>query len=107
MARMRQDIEDLEWYPRDDSIDAPGVVEALVAEAEQGYDRPRAQFVSQPPDEVIEALRRIVFRLPADLRDAAQKRADEEKRSLSELAAEALRERLARPPLVRETSDDS
>jgi predicted HicB family RNase H-like nuclease len=94
------------WLP-EDSLERLEVVEALVAEAEQGYDEPRAQFVSQPPDEEIEALRRIVFRVPADLRDAAQKRADKEKRSLGELAAEALRERLARPPAVRETSDDS
>jgi hypothetical protein len=85
---MRQDQE---WFPRDDSLEAPGVVEALGAEAEQGYEDPRAQFVGQPRDEGIEALRRIVFRVSADLREAAQKRADEEKRSLGELAAEALR----------------
>lgn len=68
----------------------------MVAEAERGYDGPAAQFVSQPPDPEIEALRRIVFRVPAKVRDAAQKRADEEKRSLAELAAAALDEYLAR-----------
>lgn len=95
---------DCEWYSAD-SLEDPEVVEALVAEAEKGYDRrPSAQFVSRPPDEEIDVLRRIVFRVPADLRDAAQKRADEEGRSLSELAAEALRERLARPAAVRDPS---
>lgn len=96
-----------EWFPRDDELEAPGVVEALVAEAEEGYDQLWAQFVSQPPDPEIEALRRIVFRVPTELRDAAQQRADTEKRSLGELAAAALRDYLARPATVRETSDDS
>lgn len=93
------------WIPPD-SLEAPGVVEALVAEAEQGYEAPRAEFVTRPADEEIKALRRIVFRVPAELRDAAQKRADEEKRSLAELAAAALREYLdpPDPPAVRKTS---
>ena len=88
--------EDREWWPRDDSLAAPGVVEALVAEAERGYEEPRAEFVTRPPDPEIEALRRIVFRVPEKVRNAAQKRADEEKRSLGELAAAALDEYLAR-----------
>jgi predicted HicB family RNase H-like nuclease len=98
--------QDREWWPRDDSLDAPGVIDALVAEAERGYDEPAAEFVSRPPDEEIEALRRIVFRVPADVRDAAQQRADEEKRSLGELAAAALDEYLARSA-VRKTSRGS
>jgi hypothetical protein len=93
MAAIRRDQE---WFPRDDSLDAPGVVEDLVAEAERGYDRPRVEFVGRPRDEEIEALRRIVFRVPADLRKAAQKRADGEERALSDLAAEALRRYLER-----------
>lgn len=103
MASMKRDRE---WWPRDDSLDAEGVVEALVAEAEQGYEDPRAEFATQPPDEEIEALRRIVFRVPAKVRDVAQKRADEEKRSLGELAAVALDEYLARAT-VREKSRGS
>lgn len=94
---------DMEWWPRDEALDAPGVVDALVAEAEQGYDEPRAEFATLPPDEEIEALRRIVFRVPTKVRVAAQKRADEEKRSLGELAAAALDEYLARTA-VRKTS---
>lgn len=101
---MRQDQE---WFPRDDSLEAPGVVEALVAEAEQGYEEPRAQFLGKPRDEEIEALRRIVFRVSADLREAAQRRADEEGRAISDLAGEALREYLRRAGAVRETSHDS
>ena len=86
---------DRQWYPPD-SLEDPGAVEALVAEAEAGYERLSADFVSRPPDEEIEKLRRIVFRAPAKLRKAAQKRADQEGLSLSEFAAEALRERLDR-----------
>lgn len=97
---------DREWYPRD-SLDDPEVISALVAEAEQGYE-PRlwAEFVTRPPDPEIEALRRIVFRVPVEVRDAAQERADEEKRSLAELAAAALDEYLARAA-VREKSRGS
>lgn len=101
-----------EWWPRDDSLHAPGVVEALWAEAERGYEgRLRTEFVSRPPDEEIDALRRIVLRVPVDLRKAAQKRADKEERALSELAATALREYLERPveraAAVRDPSKDS
>ena len=103
MAPVRHDRD---WHSHD-SLDDQEVVDALVAEAEQGYDlRSSAQFVSLPPDEEIEALRRIVFRVPAGLRDAAQQRADEEKRSLGELAAAALREYLGRDA-VREKSRGS
>jgi hypothetical protein len=102
---------DREWYPRDDALDAPGVVEALVAEAEEGYERLGAEFVSRPPDEEIEALRRIVFRVPVNVRKAAQRRADEEGRALSDLAAEALREYLKaarrKSRGVKKTSNDS
>jgi hypothetical protein len=102
---------DREWYSRDDALDAAGVVEALVGEAEDGYERLGAEFVSRPPDEEIEALRRVVFRVPAKVRKAAQRQADEEGRALSELAAEALREylKVARRKRrgVRKTSSDS
>jgi len=95
-----------EWYPHDSLAD-PVVVAALAAEAERGYEHPLwAEFVTQPPDEEIEALRRIAFRVPADIRDAAQKLADAEKRSLGELAAAALQEYLARAA-VREKSRGS
>jgi len=57
-------------------------------------------------DAEIEARRRIVFRVPSAVRDAAQKRADEEKRSLGELAAAALDEYLGRSA-VRKTSQGS
>jgi predicted HicB family RNase H-like nuclease len=83
-------------------------VEALSAEAERGYEgRLRTEFVSRPPDEEIDALRRIVFRVPAKVRAAAQKRADKEECALSELAATALREYLKRPVAVRDPSKDS
>lgn len=99
---------DCEWFRPEDSLDHPGVVEALVAEAEQGYDgRLAAEFVSRPPDEEIDPLRRIVFRVAAEVRDVAQKRADEEELPLGELAAKALREYIDCPAAVRETSGDS
>ncbi len=45
----------------------------------------------------IDDLRRVVCRVPTRLRNAAQKRADEEKMSLADFAAEALRAHVRRP----------
>ncbi len=90
----------------------PEIVEGLTEDARKGFPfDARAQFVGKPAYEAREPLQpRISFRVPPEVLAAAQKRADEEQRSLSELAAEALREHLARPPrsvAVREKSDDS
>jgi hypothetical protein len=80
----------------------PEVVAELVAEAEHGFDRPpRARYVGKPVREYDENTARIVFRVPPKVRIAAQKRADLEGLSLSELAAEALRERLKRKAAPR------
>ena len=53
------------------------------------------------PEEV-EARYRVVFRVPKKVRRAAQKRADLEGLSLSELAAESLSDRLKRTAVPRE-----
>jgi hypothetical protein len=74
----------------------PEVIDALVSEAERGYDafEMRVQFVGQPRHGEDPDVRRLTFRAPVDLVAAAQKRADEEGRAISDLAAESLREYL-------------
>ena len=77
----------------------PEHVEALAEEARNGFDPfgMRAQFVGRPGYEDREpSPARISFRVPSELLEAAQRRADDEELSLSELAAEALREHLGR-----------
>ena len=88
----------------------PEHVEALADEARRGYDPLglRVQFVGRPGYEDREPLPpRIAFRLPPEVLAAAQKRADEEGRAISDLAGEALREYLQLSAAVRETSHDS
>ena len=103
-------VDEGTWEFSDFSELTPELIEALAKDARNGHDPfdLRVQFVGRPGYELHEPLPpRISFRVPSELHTAAQKRADEEGRALSELAAEALRERLARPAAVRETSDDS
>lgn len=68
------------------------VAEALADEAEQGYDISdlRRQYVGRPSLGRQGISPRVSFRAPAELFRKAQKRADKEERSLSDLAREAL-----------------
>lgn len=74
----------------------PEIVDQLVEEAERGYEpnELRAQFVGRPSLSQNGVSARLTFRAPADLHAAAQRRADEEGKSISELARDALREYL-------------
>ena len=94
MGRLRREWD---WYPEEDSLQRPEVIAALVAEAESGHEGLLShQFVGRPKNPELEALRRIVLRVPAKIRNEAQKRADEQEVALSEFVAEALREHLKR-----------
>jgi hypothetical protein len=70
----------------------PELEEQLAEEAERGYDpsRWRRQYVGRPSLGDTGISPRVSFRAAPDLYEAAWKRADEEERSLSELAREAL-----------------
>lgn len=71
----------------------PEIIDELVEEAERGYEESelRAEYVGRPSLSQNGVSPRIVFRIPAEIHAAAQRRADEEGRSLSDLAREALR----------------
>jgi hypothetical protein len=68
------------------------VAEALADEAERGYDisELRRQYVGRPSLGRQGISPRISFRASPDLFKDAQRRADKEERSLSDLAREAL-----------------
>lgn len=68
------------------------VAEELADEAERGYDisELRRQYVGRPSLGRQGISPRISFRAPDELFKKAQRRADDEERSLSDLAREAL-----------------
>lgn len=70
----------------------PELEERLADEAERGYDLSdaRRQYVGRPSLGGDGVSPRISFRASRELNTAAQRRADEEGRSLSDLAREAL-----------------
>jgi hypothetical protein len=70
----------------------PEVADALAAEAERGYDFSKAKRrrVGRPSLAGQGASPRMSFRTTPDLYRAAQKRAKEEGRSISDLAREAV-----------------
>jgi hypothetical protein len=69
----------------------PEIADALAAEAERGYDLSKAKRrVGRPSLAGQGASPRMSFRTTPDLYRAAQKRAKEEGRSVSDLAREAV-----------------
>jgi hypothetical protein len=70
----------------------PEIADALAAEAERGYDLSKAkrQRAGRPSLGGTGASPRLSFRTTPDLYRAAQKRAKEEGRSVSDLAREAV-----------------
>ncbi len=71
---------------------SPEVADALAAEAEHGYDLSKAKRrrIGRPSLAGGGASPRMSFRAPPDLYRAAQKRANKEGRSVSDLAREAV-----------------
>lgn len=70
----------------------PEIADALAAEAERGYDLSKAKRhrVGRPSLAGSGTSPRLSFRTTPDLYQAAQKRAKEEGRSISDLAREAV-----------------
>jgi hypothetical protein len=87
-------IKKVTKHPRTKSGEeiTPEIADALAAEAERGYDLSKAkrQRVGRPSLAGAGASPRLSFRATPDLYRAAQKRAKEEGRSVSELAREAV-----------------
>jgi ribbon-helix-helix CopG family protein len=70
----------------------PEIADALALEAERGYDLSKAkrQLVGRPSLSGMGPSPRLSFRLTPELYRVAQKRAEEEGRSISDLAREAV-----------------
>lgn len=96
MAKVNEDDEK-KLYTRDGVEVTDEMAEAWADEAERGYDTSelRRQYVGRPSLGRQGISPRISFRAPDDLFKKAQKRADKEERSLSDLAREALTRYLA------------
>jgi hypothetical protein len=91
MAKVNEDDEK-KLYTRDGVEVTDEMAEGWADEAERGYDISELtrQYVGRPSLGRRGISPRISFRAPDDLFKKAQKRADKEERSLSDLAREAL-----------------
>jgi hypothetical protein len=77
---------------RSGAVITPEIADELAAEAERGYDLSNAvvQPVGRPSLGQTGTSPRLNFRVPSDTFAAAKRRAEEEGRSVSELAREAV-----------------
>lgn len=91
MAKVTKD-EDKTWMTKSGRVITEEIAEEMADEAERGFDPSelRRQFVGRPSLGENGTSPRISFRGSPELLDAAQRRADDEGRSLSDLARDAL-----------------
>jgi Ribbon-helix-helix protein, copG family len=91
VAKVKQD-KDKTWVTKAGTVITEEIAEEFADEAERGYDLSdlHRQFVGRPSLGENGVSPRISFRAPPELAAAAQRRADNEDRSLSDLAREAL-----------------
>jgi hypothetical protein len=88
----RPELKDGEWVTRGGTVVTPEIEERWSKECEEGFDlstwtRVR---VGRPPLDGERVSQRISIRVPPDLFDAAQAKAEKERRSISNLTREAL-----------------
>jgi predicted HicB family RNase H-like nuclease len=81
------------WILEGGTVLTPELEERWSKEFEEGLDLSNAKRVrvGRPPLDGSRVSERITFRIPPDLYDAAQAKADKELRSISNLAREALK----------------
>lgn len=91
MAKLSRQDEKT-WVTKSGAVITEEIAERLADEVESGYDLAgaRRQFVGRPSLGENGISPRISFRASPDLLAGAQRRADKEDRSLSDLAREAL-----------------
>jgi hypothetical protein len=85
-------LKDGEWLTRGGTVVTPEVEERWTRECEEGFDISKWTVVrvGRPPLDGERVSQRISIRVPPDLFDAAQAKAEKEKRSISNLTREAL-----------------
>lgn len=81
------------WILEGGTVLTPELEERWTKEFEEGLDlsNARAVRVGRPPLDGERVSERVTFRIPPDLYDAAKAKADKERRSISNLAREALK----------------
>lgn len=86
-------LKDDEWVARGGTVVTPEIEERLSEEFEEGFDLSTwtTVRVGRPPLDGERVSQRISIRVPPDLYEAAQAKAEREKRSISNLTREALR----------------
>lgn len=91
MAKVTREDEKT-WVTKSGAVITEEIAERLADEAEEGYDlsNARRQYVGRPSLGENGVSPRISFRASPELLANAQRRADDEERSLSDLAREAL-----------------
>jgi predicted HicB family RNase H-like nuclease len=94
MAKMkkRSKLKDGEWVTKGGTIVTPELEERWSKEFEEGFDLSTwtTVRVGRPPLDGERVSQRISIRIPPDLFDAAQAKAEKERRSISNLTREAL-----------------
>jgi hypothetical protein len=88
----RTKVKKGEWVTRGGTVVTPEVEERWSRECEEGFDLSTWTVVraGRPPLDGERISQRISIRVPPDLFDAAQAKAEKEKRSMSNLTREAL-----------------
>jgi hypothetical protein len=88
----RPKVKKGEWVTRGGTVVTPEVEERWSRECEEGFDLSTWTVVrvGRPPLDGERISQRISIRVPPDLFDAAQAKAEKEKRSISNLTREAL-----------------
>lgn len=94
MAKMkkRPKLKEGEWVTGGGTVVTPELEERWSQEFEEGFDLSTwtTVRVGRPPLDGERVSQRISIRIPPDLYDAAQAKAEKEKRSISNLTREAL-----------------
>jgi hypothetical protein len=91
-VKKRPKLKDGEWVTRSGTVVTPEIEERWSQECEKGFDLSTwtTVRVGRPPLDGERISQRISIRIPPDLYEAAQAKAEKEKRSISNLTREAL-----------------
>jgi hypothetical protein len=97
-VKKRPKLKDGEWVTKGGAVVTPEVEERWSEECEEGFDLSTwtTVRVGRPPLDGERVSERISIRIPPDLYDAAQAKAEKEKRSISNLTREALERYVAK-----------
>jgi len=91
-VKKRAKLKDGEWVTKGGTVVTPEVEERWAKECEEGFDLSTWTWVrvGRPPLDGERVSQRITIRIPPDLYEAAQAKAEKERRSISNLTREAL-----------------